>query len=148
MLCISQGTQYVVNICFVYPSLSISHMYVTINTIRCLFLFCIFFKCSMLLRDIFWYCLFIECIQAKCMIVQNLESSYVIYDSYAKNSLNELFIKDVFWKINSCTWPSAWYSLLISVWQYCTKDIFTESAQYCQKRVVGGRRIIWLIIAM
>lgn len=49
------------------------------------------------------YCLFIECIQAKCMIVQNLESSYVIYDSYAKNSLNELFIKDVFWKINSCT---------------------------------------------
>lgn len=82
MLCISQWTQFVVNICFVF-----------------------FLKCSILLRDIFWYCLFIECIQAKCMIVQNLESSYVIYDSYAKNSLNELFIKDVFWKINSCTWP-------------------------------------------
>lgn len=78
-------------------------MYVTINTIRCLFLFCIFVSCFEMQHIAERYCLFIECIQAKCMIVQNHESSYVIYDSYAKNSLNELFIKDVFWKINSCT---------------------------------------------
>lgn len=46
MLCISQWTQYVVNICFVYPSLCISHMYVTMNTIRCLYLFCIFWNAA------------------------------------------------------------------------------------------------------
>lgn len=28
------------------------------------------------------------------------------------------------------------------------EDVFTESAHHCQNNVVGGRTIIWLIIAM